>query len=221
VTEHPDDDPRRGLELILSEARRAARVVRNLLMFSHKRETTRALVDINRIVRDTIALRSPDHQAAKVDVIADLAPTLPEVLGDSDQLQQILLNLCINAEQSMVAAHGRGVLTVRTAYDAGRQSVLLTVTDDGPGISAQTRAHVFEPFFTTKSPGSGTGLGLAVARSIAREHGGDIRLEPASLDAARDAPSTVERAHSTGAAFTLILPIASHHGRTDDRGRPR
>jgi signal transduction histidine kinase len=193
LIEHPGQDVRRGLEMILSEGRRAARVVRNLLMFSHKRESTRRLIDINQIVRDTLGLRALDHRSTRVDVVADLTPSLPQVLGDSDQIQQVLLNLCINAEQAMVSARGSGLLTVRTVYDTRQQSIALTVADDGPGIPPQTRAHVFEPFFTTKSAGNGTGLGLTVARAIAREHGGEIRLEPPN---------------GPGAAFTVVLPAA-------------
>jgi PAS domain S-box-containing protein len=187
-----DDGSRRGVEVILAESERAARIVRNLLTFARKRQSTRAMIDVNHVVRETLALRAYEQRLTNIDVITALAAGLPQVFADAHQIQQVLLNLVINAEQAMVSANVRGSLVVRTWHDAERDAVVLEVTDDGPGISADMRGKIFDPFFTTKEVGQGTGLGLTVAYAIVQEHGGRIRVE--------------ER--SQGASFIVDLPVS-------------
>ena len=99
------------------------------------------------------------------------------MFSDPHQLQQVLLNLIINAEQAMLGAHGRGTLIVRTWHDADRDAVVLEVNDDGPGVPEDVQPCIFDPFFTTKEVGKGTGLGLTVAYAIVQEHGGRIRVK--------------------------------------------
>ena len=181
-----------GLEVILGEAQRAARLVRNLLAFAQKRPTTRALADVNRIVRDTLALRSQEQRRQQIAVTALLADDLPPVFVDGQQIQQVLLNLTINAEQAMIAAHGKGSLEIRTRHAVERRAVVVEIVDDGPGIPAAVRSRIFDPFFTTKASGTGTGLGLTIARSILTDHGGHIRVETAA----------------TGTSFIVDLPVS-------------
>jgi len=188
-----DDQVRRGLETILSESERAARIVRNLLTFARKRQTTRAMVDINQVMRETLALRAYEQRMTNVMVFAALAAGLPQVFADGHQVQQVLLNLIINAEQAMVSSHGRGTIVVRTWYDAQQESVALEINDDGPGIPDEVQPKIFDPFFTTKEVGKGTGLGLTVAYAIVQEHGGRIRLESQ---------------HGRGASFYVELPVS-------------
>src|SRR3954470_15915073 len=183
---------RRGLETILSEAERAARIVRNLLTFARKRQTTRAMVDVNQVVRETLALRSYEQRMTNIRVVDALAAGLPNVFADGHQVQQVLLNLMINAEQAMVSANGRGILVVRTWHDADQESVVLEINDDGPGIPDDLQPKIFDPFFTTKDVGKGTGLGLTVAYAIVQEHGGRIRLESHP---------------NSGASFYVELPV--------------
>ena len=109
-----DDQTRRGLETILSESERAAKIVRNLLTFARKRHTTRAMVDLNQVVRETLALRSYEQRVSNITIIEALAAGLPHAFADPHQIQQVLLNLIINAEQAMLAANGRGTLILRT-----------------------------------------------------------------------------------------------------------
>ena len=188
-----DEPVRRGLETILSESERAARIVRNLLTFARKRQTTRAMVDVNQVVRETLALRAYEQRVTNISVIDALAAGLPQVFADGHQVQQVLLNLVINAEQAMLSANGRGVLVVRTWHDADQESVILEINDDGPGIPDDLQPKIFDPFFTTKEVGKGTGLGLTVAYAIVQEHGGRIRLESRP---------------GAGASFFVELPVS-------------
>src|SRR5687767_14231322 len=201
-----DDKTKQGLEVILGEAERAARIVRNLLTFARKRQTTRAMIDLNQMVRETLALRAHEQEVTNIEVVEALATGLPEVFVDGHQIKQVLLNLIINAEQACLAANGRGTIVVRTIHDADRGSALLEVNDDGPGIPEDRQAKVFDPFFTTKEVGQGTGLGLTVAYAIAREHGGRIRLESMP---------------SRGASFYVELPIAGGKPAAAAVARPR
>jgi PAS domain S-box-containing protein len=183
----------RAFETILGEAERAAKIVRNLLTFARKRHTTRTMVDLNQVVRDTLALRVYEQRLANIGVIDALAAGLPAVFADPHQLQQVLLNLMINAEQAMIGANGRGLLVLRSWQDADRDIVVLELNDDGPGVAEDAMPRIFDPFFTTKEVGQGTGLGLTVAYAIVQEHGGRIR---------------VQSSPGHGASFFLELPTA-------------
>src|SRR4029077_4215865 len=108
---------RRGIETILSESERASRIVRNLLTFARKRQTNRAMVDVNQVMRETLALRAYEQHLTNMAVLDALAAGLPQTFADAHQIKQLLLNLVINAEQAMLAANGRGVLVVRTWHE--------------------------------------------------------------------------------------------------------
>jgi two-component system NtrC family sensor kinase len=148
-----DEQTRRGLETILGESERAARIVRNLLTFARKRHTTRAMVDLNQVVRETLALRAYEQRLGNITILEALASGLPNVFADPHQVQQVLLNLLINAEQAMIAAHGRGSIIIRTWHDLERDAVVLEVNDDGPGVPEEVQPRIFDPFFTTKEVG--------------------------------------------------------------------
>ena len=204
-----DDKTKQGLEVILGEAERAARIVRNLLTFARKRQTTRAMVDLNQVVRETLALRAYEQKVSNIQVVEALSTGLPEVFVDGHQIKQVLLNLIINAEQACLGAHGRGTIVVRTMHDKDRASAVLEVNDDGPGIPEDRQGKVFDPFFTTKEVGQGTGLGLTVAYAIAREHGGRIWLE--STPTAGPKGPAEARSAKAGTSFFVELPISGQH----------
>jgi two-component system NtrC family sensor kinase len=206
-----DEKTRKGLEIILGEAERAARIVRNLLTFARKRQTTRAMVDLNQIVRETLALRAYEQKVSNIQVNEALAHGLPEVFADGHQIKQVLLNLIINAEQACIGAHGRGTIVVRTMHDTERGSAVLEVNDDGPGIPEDRQGKVFDPFFTTKEVGQGTGLGLTVAYAIAREHGGRIWLESSGSAVAPSAKADHGVPKKTWTSFFVELPISGQH----------
>jgi signal transduction histidine kinase len=183
---------RRGLDTILHEAERAARIVRHLLTFARKRHSTRATVDVNDVVRDTLALRHHEQRLGNIALIDALAVGLPHVFADPHQLQQVVLNLLINAEHAMVREGVGRRIAVRTVLE-DTDSVRVEVRDDGPGMSDDVLSHIFDPFFTTKDVGEGTGLGLAVAQAIVAEHGGRLFAESSP---------------GNGATFALVLPAA-------------
>ena len=169
------DSPVHGnLKIIEKEAKRCKTIIDNLLKFARQEKVSFEPMDINRVVEDTAALM--DHQLGmhQIRLEKELAPDLPPVIGNANQIQQVLMNLMINAEQAMEGNPGRIRLsTLRSS--SGR--IEIRVSDTGPGIPAEIQKKLFEPFFTTKPAGKGTGLGLSVTYGIIKQHKGDIRVE--------------------------------------------
>jgi len=166
------DGIREDLKLINSEAERAADVTRNLLTFAGRHPPMQKLNQINNIIEDVLRLRVYDHKARGIEVERQLALDLPEVMVDYFQMQQVFMNIIINAEYFMINAHNRGTLAITTKEE--NDTVVILFTDDGPGIPPENLGRVFDPFFTTKEAGKGTGLGLSICHGIVTEHGGQI-----------------------------------------------
>jgi signal transduction histidine kinase/CheY-like chemotaxis protein len=176
---------------IYEEAERASRIVKNLLLFARETQPERMPVELNEVVERALALRSYELKVEDIAVVRELDPGLPQTRADPIQLQQVVLNLLVNAEQAILEGRGHGTIRVRTAR-RGAARLALEVTDDGCGIDARIVSRIFDPFFTTKPPGIGTGLGLSIVYGIVQQHGGEI---------------TVESGPGRGAAFTVELPM--------------
>jgi PAS domain S-box-containing protein len=172
----PEGDPRQGIiEKIVKQTFRASEIVNNLLNFSRTSATELADLDVNRVVEETLSLVAHPLKTSQIQVVKQLGPTLPAVRGSANKLQQVFLNLFLNARDAMP---GGGMLEVRTTAHNG--SVEVEVVDTGAGIPREHIHRIFDPFFTTKASGRGTGLGLSVSYGIIKEHAGkiDVRSTP-------------------------------------------
>ncbi|MEK7386105.1 MAG: ATP-binding protein, partial [candidate division NC10 bacterium] len=167
----------RPVELMVSQADRMAKIVRNLLFFSRQRPPERVAVGLNEVCERTLALRLNQLTLSGIAVERAYAEDLPMTAGDPQQLEQVFLNLLLNAEQAILEGKRGGRIVLRTAVAEAGRAVEAQVVDDGPGIPAEALPHVFEPFFTTKVVGIGTGLGLSVSHGIVQEHGGRLSGE--------------------------------------------
>jgi PAS domain S-box-containing protein len=162
----------RDLKIIHGEARRAAEVVQNLLTFARRRQPKKEYASINDIVQKTLELRDYALQTSNIEVVTGFAPNLSQIMVDFPQMQEVFLNIILNAEQAMNEAHGRGKLIIKTREI--KDHVRVSFADDGPGIAPENLDKVFDPFFTTRGERGGTGLGLSACHGIVTEHGGRI-----------------------------------------------
>ena len=210
------DEHRHSAEIVRTEAKRAARIVHNLLTFARQHKAEKVPADINQVVIDTLELRVYELNVRGIQVTQELEEATPPVtMVDVHQLQQVLLNLITNAEQAMceVPDH-RHRVTIRTRTEA--DVVRLEVEDTGPGIPPAAMHQLFVPFFTTKPTGKGTGLGLSISLGIVSEHGGRIWAENVaggarfSVELPRvscDARATLSMVHSAPAPHRDSLRI--------------
>jgi two-component system NtrC family sensor kinase len=162
---------REDLQIILQETQRTKDIVQDLLSFARQRPVQRELVQVNSVLRQTIKLRSYDFASHGVGVVEDFEETLAAALGDSQQLQQVFLNILNNAYDAVQDAGQRGSIRIRTRQQA--EMIEVAISDNGTGIIDSQR--IFDPFYTTKQPGKGTGLGLSICYGIVRAHGGEIQ----------------------------------------------
>jgi len=184
-----DPDALKGyLDTIENETRRCNEIIGNLMQFSRVEKGEHSQIFVNDVVRKSAAIVDHQLSLAKVHISFELGENIPAISGNANQLQQVLMNLMINAQQAM--GDGGGKVDIVTFVNG--ESVMITVLDTGPGIDEDVAAKIFEPFFTTKPAGEGTGLGLSVTYGIIQDHGGDI---------------SVERAESGGAKFVIKLPL--------------
>ena len=182
------------LEIIHREAERTRRIVNNLLSFSRQHKPSRSDVDVNEVINRTLELRTYEMRVSNLVAKTDYGQ-IPRIPGDEHQLQQVFMNIIVNAEQAIRSAKKNGTLSIKTEYRVsnGIECVCINIADDGPGIPREHLDKVFDPFFTTKPVGKGTGLGLAITYGIVKEHGGNIR---------------VESNPGSGATFIVELPVA-------------
>lgn len=218
LRETQDPAVRETLDIVFTQARRAAKIVRNLLAFARPQSQHRELVSLSALVQDVLKTEGPRLKAERIAVDLDCPEGIMPVLADPCQMEGVLANLITNARQAMVDAHGGGRLRIRVgccrcgqAIGEEREApgplplgsrplpfapdgwVELEVVDDGPGIPADVHDTIFTPFFTTKPIGQGTGLGLSLVHSIIKEHNGTIE---------------VCNTAGGGAGFVIHLPVA-------------
>jgi PAS domain S-box-containing protein len=198
------NDMKQDLQVINSEAQRVAKIVENLLVFAHQRKTGREYVAINDIITKVLELRTYEMRVNNIEVETRLDPNLPLTMADTGQLQQVFLNIVLNAEYSMTKAHHKGNLLVKTGQING--NIRASITDNGAGISRENLDKIFNPFFTTKEVGKGTGLGLSICHGIITQHDGRIyaRSEPGK-----------------GATFVIELPIAAEPTQADKASKTK
>jgi PAS domain S-box-containing protein len=187
-----NENAHRQLDLAHRQARRAAHIVESLLVFSRPATPRNALLHLSDLLHRTLQLHEHSLRSNNIEVDIVARPDLPTVLGDSNQLTQVFLNLIVNAEQAIREIRERGTLRIRLGVAGDR--VLITFQDDGVGIRRETLPRIFDPFFTTKRPGRGTGLGLSICMAIVREHNGDISAQPLP---------------DGGSVFTVSLPMCT------------
>ena len=184
----PEDSRHKLLEKITKQTFRAAEIVNNLLNFSRTNATEFAEVDIHQVITDTLSLLDHQFKSARVRVERELRAECPITTGNAGKLQQVFLNLFVNARDAMPEGGELRILT-----DAVDSKIEILVQDTGTGISRENIKKIYDPFFTTKAAGKGTGLGLSVSYGIVQEHGGNI---------------SVESKPGVGTTFRLELPLA-------------
>ena len=182
-----------------AETRRISRIVTNLLTFSRQSKMELGSLDINRLIERTLLLNDNLLKIHNVKVDKRLDPNLPQVIGSGDQLQQVFMNMISNAVEAMEGRSG-GMLTLETWGGRAGESVSVSFSDNGVGISPDHKDKLFEPFYTTKKKGKGVGLGLSVVYGIIKAHNGSI---------------AVDSRPGEGATFTIQLPLSPERRRDE------
>jgi PAS domain S-box-containing protein len=192
LEEQGDSATQAAAEKIRTAAERCARIVRTFLAMARQQRPERGPVAINEVVSAALDITGYSVSTSSIEVELDLAEDIPHILADADQLHQVMLNLIINAQQSLQDQTPPRRIRVQTRFDKAADAVRVAVADNGPGIPEHLQKRIFEPYFTTKPVGVGTGVGLAVSLGIVEAHGGTMTV---------DCPS------EGGAIFTVVLPI--------------
>ncbi len=191
LREEPESSQKyEDLKTIEKHTRNCKTIVEALLNFARKTETKKILVDVNSAIAQVITVIRHQFELSGIAVHTLYDSELPQVLGDTEKLKQVVMNLVMNARQAMTTT---GKITVSTRYDSKNHKVMVMVADTGSGIPPHVVTRIFDPFFTTKPTGQGTGLGLSVSYGIVKEHGGEI---------------TVYSEPDNGSQFSMILPAA-------------
>ena len=186
-------DSRTRLGIIVRQIDRITRIVRMLLDYARKSESHKAICDLRTIAERALTLLEPEAAHRSVRTIARLGETPLTVNCDADQLEQVFVNVIMNAFDAMNRGGGTLRVTASSEKNSGGSRAMLAFEDTGIGIAPENEARLFAPFFTTKEPGKGTGMGLAVSQSIVREHGGEITFS----------------SNTSGSKFVVAIPMVS------------
>jgi two-component system NtrC family sensor kinase len=193
---------RGDLEKIVEQADRIDKIIKNVRLFARKSEFKMEELDINKPLEDALMLLSEQLRVHNIRLNKSLSPDLPKIKGDSNQLQQVFLNLITNAKDAIdsLKSPKGGELTIKTSLNKNRENIEIIFKDTGCGILKENMENIFNPFFSTKSPDMGTGLGLSIVYGIIENHKGKIQVE-----------SQVGK----GTAFKITLPIAQKNDKRD------
>ena len=183
------------LRIISSEAERAAKIVKNLLLFARKTDPEMRYLNVATVLNRAQELKVSDFKTKNIAIINEVPPDLPETMVDEQQLIQVFINILTNAEQACLEFQGRGQLLIKA--EAAPDCIKISISDDGPGITPENLDVIFEPFYSTKEVGKGTGLGLSICYGIVRQHGGEL---------------WVESEPGNGATFHIRIPIVAQDG---------
>lgn len=192
LTDNINEGSKKKAETIHESSQRCKRIVDNLLSFSRSHKPEKTYQDINSLIAGILDLKAYRLDVEDIETRLDLEETIPMIMADGHQLQQVFLNLLNNAEHALQEKGGQGTITIRTGYRNNK--LFITFTDSGSGIPERIIPRIFDPFFTTKEVGKGTGLGLSISYGIIKEHGGDIQ---------------VVSKQGAGTSFLIELPVAT------------
>lgn len=187
-----------NLKKIVKETTRCKDIVKGLLEFARPRDPEMILTDINETVENSLSIMERQALFQNINLEKNYADDLPKIVSDSSQLQQVFVNIIINAAEAM---DGNGTLSIKTSLGDNGESIDIEFTDTGHGIREEDKKRLFEPFFTTKEVGRGTGLGLAISYGIIRKHHGTIK---------------VTSQEGKGSTFTVMLPVKKEIDHDED-----
>jgi signal transduction histidine kinase len=191
----PDGPFKEGLGIIIRETKRCKGIIQGLLEFSRANEVNKKLYDINVIIERSLRILENEFRLRFIDIKKTLLPDIPKILVDGNQIEQVCVNLLLNAAQ---AIDKKGTIFVESHMDLADKKVMIHIADDGPGIQKENISKLFDPFFSTKP--SGSGLGLAVSYGIIQNHQGDL---------------SVKNLPEKGCRFTINLPISKEEASKD------
>jgi signal transduction histidine kinase len=215
-------DLRRPVEMMLAQGGRMAKIVQSLLLFSRQRKAERGAVDVREAIEQPLSLRATQLMLSGVRISASYGEGVPAAEGDAHQLQQVFLNLILNAEQAILGSRVGGQrmgdairVTTGVRVDQGQTWVVITVADNGPGIPRDALPRIFEAFFTTKKVGEGTGLGLSVSYGIIQQHGGRLSVEsrPGHTVFTIELPAATSPPHPRAAERAAVAGTGAGRGR--------
>ncbi len=196
-----DEPTKQLLQKIVVQANRSKEIIRGLLDFSRQRKPDKTLCNINNLIKESLTFFENQALMHNIQVTTQLYENLPSVVIDPSQVQRVFINMIVNAAEAM---NGNGQLSISTKHDLERESIEITFSDTGTGISEENLEKIFDPFFTTKETGHGVGLGLAISYGIIKEHGGTI---------------SVESEVGKGTTFIVRLPITTVQSNTQNENK--
>jgi len=214
LSEDIPDELKEEVKVIADGSKRVAEIVKRMLTFARQTKPFKTSLSVTELIDNTLELRNYVLRTAGIDVVKNYQDDLPWIVADPGQLQQVFLNLIVNAEHAIKKTGHTGVITISAKKISDHLRIVFS--DNGPGIEPEVLPKLFQPFFTTKSPGEGTGLGLSISRSIILEHGGSIDI---ASELGRGATFTIELPLNSESENVLLDPVTTVSRRTNSNIR--